>query len=268
MALASLPMYDLEEVAKATDAWWAGLARAFRREGVRDVPVRLTRRGTPEEHWAAPDLLFTQCCGYPLTHAFAGTLQVVATPCYDAPGCCGPIYCSFVVVREDLRARDVEDLRGCIAAVNSADSQSGYSALRALVTPFHRRGRFFAAVRETGSHLGSLALVLSGGADVAAIDCVTHGLLMRHRPEALDGTRVLCRTPSAPALPYVTAASAGEDTLRRLRTGLFQAFADPSLAGARDALLLSDAEVLPATAYGRIRQMEEEAVMHGYPRLA
>src|SRR5581483_1836272 len=129
MALASLPMYDLEEVVKATDAWWAGLARAFRHEGVRDVPARLTRRGTAEDHWAASDLLFTQCCGYPLTHAFADLLQVVATPCYDAPGCCGPAYCSFVVVREDMRARDVEDLRGSTAAVNATTSQSGYSAL-------------------------------------------------------------------------------------------------------------------------------------------
>src|SRR6185312_8107473 len=33
MAVASLPMYDLPELRAATDAWWKGLARAFRREG-------------------------------------------------------------------------------------------------------------------------------------------------------------------------------------------------------------------------------------------
>jgi hypothetical protein len=31
--IAALPMYDWPEIREATDAWWAGLARAFRREG-------------------------------------------------------------------------------------------------------------------------------------------------------------------------------------------------------------------------------------------
>jgi ABC-type phosphate/phosphonate transport system substrate-binding protein len=266
--LASLPMYDLEEVTEATDALWSALARALRHEGVRDVPSRLTRTGTPEEHWIAPDLLFSQSCGYPLTHDFADRLQVIATPCYDAPGCRGPAYCSLVVVRDGLRARGVEDLRGTTAVVNSRRSQSGYSALRALVMPFHRRGRFFGTVKESGGHVASLAMLAEEEADVAAIDCVTHGLVMRHRPEALSGTRVLCRTGSAPALPYVTAASATEETLRRLRTALFDTLADPALEAARDALLLSDAEVLSPNAYARIVTMEQEAVAHGYPVVA
>jgi ABC-type phosphate/phosphonate transport system substrate-binding protein len=266
--LASLPMYDLEEVTDATDVFWSGLARALRQEGVHDVPRRLERKGTPEDHWAAPDLLLSQSCGYPLTHAFADRLQVVATPCYDAPGCRGPAYCSLVVVRDDLRARALEDLRSVTAVVNSAGSQSGYSALRALVVPFHRRGRFFGAVKESGSHVASLAMVAEGAADVAAIDCVTHALLVRHRPEAIDGTRVLCRSGSAPGLPYVTAASADEEMVRRLRTALFNALADPALEAARDALLLSDAEVLSRNAYTRIRAMEEEAVAGGYPVVA
>ena len=43
MARASLPMYDFPEVRDATLAWWAGLARAFRRAGVPDVPDRLAQ---------------------------------------------------------------------------------------------------------------------------------------------------------------------------------------------------------------------------------
>ncbi len=45
----------------------------------------------------------------------------------------------------------------------------------------------------------------------------------------LDGTRVLCRSGSAPGLPYVTAAAADEDMLRRLRTALFNALASVSM---------------------------------------
>jgi ABC-type phosphate/phosphonate transport system substrate-binding protein len=267
MALASLPMYDLPEVEKATDSLWAGLARGFRREGLDDVPARLSRGDPRSVHWAAADLLFSQSCGYPLMHDFADRLQIVATPCYDAPGCAGPSYSSLVIVREDAPAREVGALRGAIAAVNSVDSQSGYSALRALVAPLHRRGCFFGAVRESGSHAASIEMVAAGEADVASIDCVTHALLERHRPEALAGTRVLCRTASAPGLPYVTAASTSGDTVRRLQAGLFRALGEADLATARDALLLADAEVLPLSAYNRIRQMEAAAVEAGYPRL-
>ena len=42
---ASLPMYDLPGLDAATDAWWAGLAAAFRAEGLREVPDNLTRGG-------------------------------------------------------------------------------------------------------------------------------------------------------------------------------------------------------------------------------
>lgn len=40
---AELPMYDLPTCRKATDVLWAGKARALRREGLIDVPDRLTR---------------------------------------------------------------------------------------------------------------------------------------------------------------------------------------------------------------------------------
>src|SRR3546814_8202871 len=83
---ASLPMYDLPGLEAATDAWWAGLAAAFRAEGLHQVPERLTREGGHAALWTAPDLLFSQTCGYPLTHALAGRVTLVATPIYDCPG--------------------------------------------------------------------------------------------------------------------------------------------------------------------------------------
>ena len=121
MAIASLPMYDLPEVAAATDDWWRGLVRSLRREGVRAVPRRLTRCAEPEVPWRAPDLLFSQTCGYPLTHALNGQLALVATPVYAAPACQGPVYRSLIVVRADDRAADLAELRGRTAAVNAPD---------------------------------------------------------------------------------------------------------------------------------------------------
>ncbi len=86
--LASLPMYDLPEVTAATDAWWSGVASALQRAGVDAVPEALTR--DPDvDVWNSRELLLSQTCGYTLTHALAGVIELVATPVYSAGGCSG-----------------------------------------------------------------------------------------------------------------------------------------------------------------------------------
>src|SRR5262249_32938642 len=103
--IAGLPMYDLPEVHPAVDAWWSGLARAFRAEGVHDLPDLLDRRTSIEALWGAPGLVLAQACGYQLVGERAGRLEYLATPCYDAPGCEGATYCSWIVVRADSLSR-------------------------------------------------------------------------------------------------------------------------------------------------------------------
>ncbi|MGE0653812.1 MAG: phosphate/phosphite/phosphonate ABC transporter substrate-binding protein [Alphaproteobacteria bacterium] len=266
--LASLPMYDLPEAAAATAAWWQGLARAFRAEGVADVPDRLTAPVSIRDHWRRPDLLFSQTCGYPLTHGLAGRVRLVATPAYAARGCSGARYCSLLIVAEGSPAINLADLRGRRCAFNGKDSQSGYNVLRAMAAPLARGARFFASATETGGHRASIAAVARGEADLCAVDCVTHALLARHAPSALSGTRVLGESPPAPGLPYVTAGDADDDLVARLRAGLDRALADPSLVAARDDLLIVGAEALPLTAYGVLVEMETAAMETGYATLA
>lgn len=98
------------------------------------------------------------------------------------------------------------------------------NALRALVAPVSHAGRFFAGVKVTGTHATCIAMMQSGAADIAAIDCVTHAQILRHRGEALAGTQVLgcsvgrTRHP-APAVPYVTRTGLGDDSRARMRCG-------------------------------------------------
>jgi hypothetical protein len=268
MSAVSLPMYDLPEVRPALDAWWAGLARHLAREGITDVPAAL-RHGAPlDAAWSRPDLLLSQCCGYDLRNGHAGALRLLATPCYRAPGCIGAAYASVVVVAEGAPARSLDDLRGGVCAINGWTSHSGMSALRALIAPRSRGGRFFARIEVSGSHRRSLAMVARCEADVAAIDCVVHGLLARHRPAALAGTRPLGHTAKAPAPPFVTGPATSDDMVERLRTALFRTFDAPSLEPARADLLLAAIEVLPPAAYARIGAFERLAVRYGYPVLA
>jgi len=263
---ASLPMYDLPELRAATDAWWAGLAAAMRAAGLREVPNKLTR-GTEAHLWRSPRLLFSQSCGYPLTHTMRATLKVLATPGYAAPGCTGVRYSSALVVSEESSHTTLAELRGTVCVVNSRDSHSGYNSLRAAVAPLAHRGRFFARVRVSGAHTESIGQVARREADVCAVDCVTHALLVRYRPAALAGTRVLGYTASAPGLPYVTRADMDEETVAKLGEGLRAAHTDPGLAAVREALLLSGIERLADCAYAEIDAIERQAVGAGYPEL-
>ena len=267
MALASLPMYALPELRPALAALWAGIAADLRRHGVADVPLALAEEQPAGGIWSSPALLLSQCCGADLVGAWAGRLVPLATPCYRAQGCAGARYVSLVVVRAGAPARALEDLRGTVAAINHPDSHSGSNALRALIAPLARHGRFFGRVEVSGSHAASLAMVAKGAADVAAIDCVSHALLARHRPAALAGTRVLYRSAAAPALPFVTRAGASAGLIARLQAALRRACAEPALATARAALLLDGVAILPPSAYLRIRAFARLAARHGYPAL-
>jgi ABC-type phosphate/phosphonate transport system substrate-binding protein len=252
MRLAALPMYDLPEVAEATDAFWSALARRLRAGGVQNVPDRLQRGVDPRQLWRSPDLLFAQTCGFPLMHEFAGRLALIATPRYAVGACEGPTYRSRIVVRSDDPREKFQDFAGAVVAINSEDSHSGFNILRWRVAQEKRSG-FFAKVERTGAHSASLAALQSGRADLAAIDCVTFALLERHRPRTLEGIRVLEDTPAAPALPFVTAPRASDEELRVLRCALAETIADPGLAEVRDALLLEGIEELPLARYELIR---------------
>jgi ABC-type phosphate/phosphonate transport system substrate-binding protein len=243
------------------------LARACRGQGVEDVPDRLDLSGNRLKHWASPNLLLSQSCGYPLRHDFVGHLRPVATPCYRAPGCAGPTYRSVIVVAEGDPATAMSGLAGRRAAINGWDSQSGMSALRAAAAPHHRDGRFFGDVAVTGSHWASMAAIREGRADVAAIDCVTFALTARHAPDLVQGLRILMTSPSVPALPYVTALSRDDDTVTRLRAAIREAVSDPALSAVRDDLLIEDFAILEAADYAPIDVMEREAAAQGYPQI-
>lgn len=235
--------------------------------GESDLPESL-ERGPRATAWSDEDLLFSQTCGYPLTHRLRGRVRYLATPCYDARGCAGAWYRSAVVVPADSGFRRLEDLRGRVCAFNGPDSHSGYNALRALLAPLANGQRLFRATLQTGAHVESIAAVSRGAAHCCAVDCVTLGLLERHRPEALRGTRVLAWSRPAPGLPWVAGRAVGDESMGRLRRALAGALGDPLLAATRAALGLRSMETLPESAYEAIVALEEDAVRRAYAHLA
>ena len=105
---ASLPMYQFHGTAKANDAWWAGVRQELVARGMENPPQDLLKVDDRVVHWSDPDLVLSQTCGYPLLYALGAKVHLVATPCYDAPGCDGHNYSSVLLVRNDDTREDLE----------------------------------------------------------------------------------------------------------------------------------------------------------------
>jgi len=265
--LASLPMYDWPVLRAQTDQWWRVLAQCFAAEGLTRVPAALNRNDHPHNDWRHPQLLMSQTCGYPLRHEFRDVLEVIAVPRYRAEGCVGSDYCSMVVVRKDDGHLSLADFNGRCAAFNSEDSQSGYSALRAVIAPLAKHQRFFSKTVETGTHLRSMAAVVEKKADICAIDSVCWGLAKRLFPDLVSKLCVIAQTPMAPSLPYVTSKFCSDEDMQRLRQGLLKAVENKDHKVLLTHLLIDGFDVLPQSAYERIEKIEKSAIDAGYPEL-
>jgi len=242
-------MYDFPEIARAHDQWWAGIRTCLEQEGMADIPESLRHEQPVRSLWDDPGLLLSQCCGYDVVHRYREPFSILLVPHYAAPGCSGPCYSSRVLVHEDSRFDTLESLRGAVAVINGPESQSGMNGLMCLVQPLQQDGRFFSRIQVSGAHVSSLAALQQRQADVAAIDCVTHALLARYRPAAVQGLRQIGWTASVPGLPYVTLTGYPEAQQAALRRALMSAFVAPALKPVREALLLDGFSLLGAQDY-------------------
>ena len=264
---ASLPWYDLPEMQDANDALWRALALALEARGVDGVPPKLDRRLPYSVDWNGACLL-TQTCGYPIFTTCLGQFTIVATPCYDAPGCAGEQHRSFIVVNARSSVATLGDLRGATFAINEPDSNSGMNLARRLVAPLARAGRFFASTIVTGSHAASAERVAAREIDAAAVDCVSFALLQRYRPSVTANLRIVAETPTSPAPPLVTSRLSPKSTLSALRAALRDVLDDPAHAQVRAALFLGDVAFTDESAYAPVMTYEREAIAFGYPVLA
>lgn len=264
--VASLGMYEFPFVADANARLWAAIAGYLRAAGI-PAPENLVS-GEPQDVWTDPRMIFGQTCGYPLVTSLRDRVAIVATPTYAFEGCEGPNHCSFVVTHVKSRQRSLAGFEGARAAINNPGSNSGMNLFRGLLAPLARGRPMFCEVVVTGSHAASLAAIAAGEADIAAIDCVTFGLLRRAKPELLEGVVAIAKTQSSPGLPFVINAELGKTLTAAVRVALFAALNDSALAEARADLGLTGARILGESDYHKIVEIERAAAALGYPELA
>ncbi|MER8626994.1 PhnD/SsuA/transferrin family substrate-binding protein [Mesorhizobium sp. M1143] len=258
--VAALPMYDWPEVRGEVDAQWAALRDAFRHKGVDGPQTIVRRNGDlppvpggihdaegrliapdpailpPDEldhHqlWLHPALLFAQTCWGPMELGLSKHVQVVGQPSYDAyEGGEGELYSSALVMRtgEGPEVRSPADgkaslpldlMRGKSFTYNSLDSMSGIIALARDLQAAGESLDIFSSRSESGGHRGSIVAVAEGKADIAAIDCESWALAQRFEPAA-NAVKVVGWTARRKGLPYITARTTPEKTLKALREAL------------------------------------------------
>ncbi|ESW80556.1 phosphate ABC transporter substrate-binding protein [Mesorhizobium sp. LSJC285A00] len=253
-------MYDWPEVRGEVDAQWAALRDAFRHKGVDGPQTIVRRNGDlppvpggihdaegrliapdpailpPDEldhHqlWLHPALLFAQTCWGPMELGLSKHVQVVGQPSYDAyEGGEGELYSSALVMRtgEGPEVRSPADgkaslpldlMRGKRFTYNSLDSMSGIIALARDLQAAGESLDIFSSRSESGGHRGSIVAVAEGKADIAAIDCESWALAQRFEPAA-NAVKVVGWTARRKGLPYITARTTPEKTLKALRETL------------------------------------------------
>ena len=262
----ALPMYL--GAPGAVQDLWMHLREALRAPGMQSLPEAIVWPQDLHAHWLSPDLLLSQTCGYPLTHALQDQVQLLGCFRYAAPGCEGLDCRSVLIARAEHANLALQDFRGLRVAFNSSDSQSGYNALRALVAPLAQGRAFFGGTLETGGHRQSIDAVREGRAELAAIDCVTWALLQMHDAPATEGLCTIGHSAPYPGLPLITSLRTPPEQVLALRHGLQSLITTPAAAQALGQLLIAGFETPDLAVYQRCMEMESSAIASGYPQLA
>ena len=266
---AALPMYFPPQAAQ--QAFWAALAGllcADPRMVATDIPEVLTQAADCHVQWLEADLLLSQACGYPLMTQLAGRVQLVGTFAYDAPGAVGTDCRSQLICRASDARRTLDAFAGSTLAYNDTISQSGYNALRALVSRSAAPKPFFAQAVQTGAHYRSIEVVRSGQADMAAVDAVSWALWKQDEQQGLAAElRVFGQTDTYPGLPLITSLQTSSEVLAALCQALQRISSDPAFAALRAPLRISGFKATTLADYQHCLDMQTLAFSNGVSAL-
>lgn len=175
---------------------------------------------------------------YVLKKESASKPKLLATPVMSGDRYQGrPVYFSDVLVRHDSPFHSFDDLQDTVWAYNEPHSYSGrYVMLHRLATA-GLGPDFFGDVVQSGGHINSLALLLAGRADTAAIDSTILDFEARRRPELREQLRTLETLGPSPIPPWVLFASLPTDLEEQLRSLLLHMH---KTAPGREALTAGD----------------------------
>jgi ABC-type phosphate/phosphonate transport system substrate-binding protein len=266
-ARAALPMYDAPELRAANSEFWHALTKTLRAQGIDDVPDDLTQVTDLQSLWSDPDLLFSQTCGYPLTHGHCGDASLIATPVYDVAEVEGANYGSAIIVSRDSPIQTLLDAKNHIAAINGYDSNTGMNLFRISLARAGARGEFFSKVIVTGAHRESLKAIIDDKADIASIDVVSLAHFISFDPRLAEKFKIIAYTPKTPGLPFITSGAKSEAAREIIQTALLSVVRQRPQPAWLETLKIKDVVIIPRANYDLIVSLENEALALGYLEL-
>ena len=192
-------MYARPENRLAHDTLWRAIAAKLRDDGIA-APENLDHTLPHDAIWGRADMVLGQVCNLPLCHGLGQEVTVIGTGDYGLEGTEPGYYHSVYVVRRDDPAQCLADCAGYQLAVNDLMSHSGWGSIYAEA---HALGMPLGPPLETGAHRESLAAIVQGRADFAAIDAQSWWM-DRNSPQA-QACRVIGRTAATPGQSFITA---------------------------------------------------------------
>ena len=220
--IAALPMYARAENRAAHEAFWAMVRDDLRAAG-HAAPDALDHDIDHVASWQHPALTLGMICNLPYRAQFRGRVTLVGAADYGLDGVASGYYHSVFLVRAEDPVQSPDKARNHRFAYNDALSQSGWGAPQLWA---QARGFAFTPHLETGAHLASARAVLSGKADLAALDAVTWRDLQRWEPD-MTGLRVIGHSDPSPALTFITARDNDPAPLRTAICAAIDAMPQP-----------------------------------------
>lgn len=157
-------------------------------------------------------------CGAPYVedHKAYGQ-QLIAVPLFHGK----PLYHSLILARKGRPEKRLADFKGEVLAYSDIRSNSGFvSPAYALLGKHIDISKYFRLTIDTGSHENSIAALLSGLADVAAVDEYVWVEYVKAHPEAAGKLQELERMGPYPFTPVVAGHGIDERTKKKLQDAL------------------------------------------------
>lgn len=157
-------------------------------------------------------------CGAPYVqdHA-ADQQQLIAVPTFNQH----PTYYSIVLTRSKRSEKTLADFKDSVLAYSDPRSNSGFLAPKYTL---FKKGidikTHFRLLLDAGNHEGSIEALLSGLADVAAVDEYIWLAYIKDNPEAQQALREVERMGPYPFTPIVASKGVEKKDIEKLRAAL------------------------------------------------
>lgn len=170
-----------------------------------------------------------------------------------------PYYQAYIIVPQDSKVTNVEELRGASMAFTDPLSYSGYwytvSQLRDIgETPEH----FFNRILYTYSHEKSLRAVSNRIVQAASIDSLIYEYARRKNPEITNQVRIIAASPKVGTGPVVIGNTLSPAQRTELQETLLTMHLQPDMQPVLQALLIDRFVPVEPERYQEIRDARQE----------